>query len=470
MWESPIYKFKTEIKGETKEIYVDVTGSAPRFNVPGMQLTGAFDVLLKGLDPYKTKILDFGAAKLRNTIHLLKKGFTVYACEFDDLFKRSKQANEFYEEAKKYNNFKPLVFPRDFIDFEEKFDVVLLINVLDIMPVPIERLCVLALCREKMSENGRLLWYTQHGAYSESDAVTKLLDGLVTGKGREYHMFYRDFTRKEIYDMLKSTGFSYNKEFKFPMVGTNQAYVFNPDGDILIDETLGLTEMLKRKLKPKLKNIERESRWMGAGEEGASKKIVYQTGLPTRVMPIKEINILETYLKELGGIKAGGGKKASLYHQLILNILTEIFNPHLKNPQKEEKINQGRKRVDITFDNKAEEGFFKELKESYKISCPLIFIECKNYNKALETPEFDQIEGRLNKRRGMFGIIVCRKVDNVESVLNHCRDLIRENPDAEKYVIVLTDAEIEQMIKHKLENKSDEINKILNAKYKELIL
>lgn len=88
MWKTPIYKFKTEIDGKKQEIFIDVTGSAPNFKEPGKQLEGTFEVLLKDLDPEKTKILDFGAAKLRNTIYLLKKGFTVYSCEFDDLFGR----------------------------------------------------------------------------------------------------------------------------------------------------------------------------------------------------------------------------------------------------------------------------------------------------------------------------------------------------------------------------------------------
>ena len=49
--------------------------------------------------------------------------------------------------------------------------------------------------------------------------------------------------------MLQSTGFSYDKNFKFPMSGGNQAYVFHPDGPILVDSTLGLISQLKKKTK-----------------------------------------------------------------------------------------------------------------------------------------------------------------------------------------------------------------------------
>ena len=58
-------------------------------------------------------------------------------------------------------------------------------------------------------------------------------------------MFYPNFTRKEIHEMLTANGFSFSKDFKFPMSGSNQAYVFNANGDILVDRSLGLTEQLK---------------------------------------------------------------------------------------------------------------------------------------------------------------------------------------------------------------------------------
>ncbi len=461
MWESPIYKFKADFNGEKKEILIDVTGSAPRFDVPGKQLEGSFEVLLKGLEPSKTKILDFGGAKLRNTLYLLKKGYLVYACEFEDLFKRSKQAEDLLNECKKFPNFKKLVLPNDFVNFEEKFDVVMLINVLDIMPVPIERLCVLALCREQMKENGRLLWYTQHGTYLKEDAVALLFDGFVTGKGRNYNMFYRDFTRKEIHEMLQSTGFSYNKEFKFPMSGTNQAYVFNADGPILVDATLGLIAQLKKKTKSKLEEVERKS--------GTEEK-KYTAEVPKKITKLEGIDILKQYSEELKNLLPGGGKKASKYHQLIFNILIKLFEDKLKNPQKEEQINQGRKRIDITFDNRSEEGFFKELRDPNNIKCPIIIIECKNYNKELANPEYDQIEGRLNLRRGMFGIIVCRNNNDKENVLNHCRDLVRENPRAERYVLVLEDSDIQKMIKHKLGGEEDKIDDILRDSFRRLIM
>jgi hypothetical protein len=454
MWESPIYKFKADFDGEKKEILIDVTGSAPNFSVPGKQLEGTFEVLLKGLDPSKTKILDFGGAKLRNTLYLLKKGYLVYACEFEDLFKRSKQAEELLTECKKFPNFKKLVFPNDFVNFEEKFDVVMLINVLDIMPVPIERLCVLALCREQMKEKGRLLWYTQHGAYSEKDAVALLFDGLVTGKGRDYNMFYRDFTRKEIHDMLQSTGFSYNKEFKFPMSGTNQAFVFNADGPILVDSTLGLISQLKRKTKSKLEEVERKS--------GTEEK-KYTAEIPKKITKPEEVNILKQYLEELKKIKSGK-KNAPYYHQLIFNILKDIFENKLKNPKKEDPIANGTQRVDITFKNDAEKSFFRRLSEGYKLTCPNIFFECKNYKEDLKNPEFFQLRCRLNKIRGQFGVIICRVIIKKENYEKAQDDAQKKD----EYFIVLEDKDILHLGELKLNKKEEEIDEYLEDKFKRL--
>jgi hypothetical protein len=463
MWESPIYKFKTELANKETVIYVDVTGSAPNFKEPGKQLEATFEVLLRDLDPKRTKILDFGGAKLRNTLHLLKKGFIVYACEFEDLFSRSKQASDFLNECKKFPNFHRLVFPKEFIELREEFDVVLLINVVNIMPVPIERYYVLTLCRQKMKENGRLLWYTQHGVYSEENAVTKLFDGLVTGKGRKYNMFYRDFSRKEIHDMLSASGFSFDKDFKFPMAGTNQAYVFLANGDILVDKSLGLTEQLESEITKETKIVKRKT-WKTKEEESDPTKRIYETAVPKQVTKLEGINVLESYTAELDTIPSGRAD-ASKYHRLIFNVLKSVLENRLKRAEIEEKLADDTQRADITFQNQRENGFFKQLDEGYHITCPNIFIECKNYNGDIGNPEFAQIQNRLNKIRGQFGIIVCRKIIDLKKAKDRQKNLKND----EKFVIVLTDQDIKKLANFKVKGKEREIDDFIEGKFKQLI-
>lgn len=453
MWETPIYKFNVLEKAKRKTIHIDVTGSAPNFKEPGKQLEGVFKTLLNGLEPQKTKILDFGAAKLRNTIYLLKKGYTVYSCEFDDLFKRSKQAEDFLEKAKKYKNFKPLIFPKEFINFNKKFDVILLVNVINIMPIALERLAALALFREKIIDNGRLLWYTQHGAYCKETNLVKVCDGIATGKGREYMMFYRDFSRKEIHDMLNSTGFSFYKDCKFPSSGNNQAYVFQPYGPVLVDHSLKLKDLLgyRRKLGEVIRKIPRRK---------------YKTKAPIDVIKTKDINVDQQYSAELENVLPGKEKKrASKYHNLIFNILKFVFDKSLSKPEKEDNWDDETQRVDITFKNLRIKGFFKQLAEGYKITCPNIFIECKNYSKDIANPEFSQIHNRLNNIRGQFGIVICREISNPQGIRTRQTTLLKDG----KYIIVLDDSDIKKIVKWKLHGEDDQIDDFLEAKFKALV-
>lgn len=238
-------------------------------------------------------------------------------------------------------------------------------------------------------------------------------------------MFYRDFSRKEIHDLLHSTGFTFNSNFKFPSSGNNQAYVFAADGPVLVDESLGLTHLLKGKSKTDFKKVERKTRWKLEDEAAFSKKIKYEAFVPSKVTNSQEINILKTWQHSLS-LLSTGRKNASKYHKLIYNILVTIIGNRLKNPRKEEYLAKKSQRVDITFRNERENGFFKQLAEGYHITCTHIFIECKNYDEDIGNPEFGQIVLRLNDVRGQFGIIVCRKIVKTESVTVKQEDITKK--------------------------------------------
>jgi len=458
MWETPIYKFQVQKGSKKEDIFIDVTGSAPNFDKPMKQLEGTLKVALSGLEPSETKILDFGAAKLRNTLHLLKQGYIVYACEYNDLFLRSKQADDYYKEAKKYKNFKLLVFPHDFINKEIKFDVALLINVLNIMPIHLERLCALALCRDKMKDTGRLLWYTQHGAYPKPDKTNQLFDGIITGMDRKYKMFYRDFSRDQIHEMLMSTGFTFDSSFKFPMSGTNQAYLFNSDGPVLVNKTLHLIESIKKASGIKLSKVERK-----AGNKRIKK---YLAKVPQSLTKSPEVKLIKNLADELKGLRPGK-KDAYKYQGIILALLDAIFKPQLIKFKKEDPLHGDLERIDITCRNKAKEGFFSDLDSKYHVYSPYIFIECKNYSGDLSNTEYGQIRGRLAEKRGMFGVIICRKIDDEAKALAQCVKIVG---DDKKYVIILTDKDITDLVKYKIAGDEDGINGLLDDKLNPLFM
>lgn len=222
IWKSPIYKFV--IQGDLddndeqiyKEITIDVTDSVPTQDSPGIVLGSVIDQVLHEV-PKKALILDFGAGKLRNTLHLLKKGYSVCAVEFEKTSQATDIATTIYEKAASYGNkFHRLVFPHEFLRTELKFDLALLINVCSIMPVPSERLLVLQYIRTKLKDRGRVLWYTIHRDQSMIQRCRpdqQIGDGFYMNASRRYQTFYRDFEMYEIDALFLANGYVYERKF-----------------------------------------------------------------------------------------------------------------------------------------------------------------------------------------------------------------------------------------------------------------
>lgn len=189
-------------------------------------------------------------------------------------------------------------------------------------------------------------------------------------------------------------------------------------------------------------------------------------------LDIKESNIIDyssldflidSLIDQLKQIPEGS-ENASLYHNHMLGIMELLFYPNLSNPIKENEIHEGRKRIDISMNNVAEQGFFYLLGTSYNIPCSKIIIECKNYSKDIQNPEFDQIAGRFSAKRGKFGIICCRKLNNRELFLQREIDTFR---DDRGLIFHLTDDDIIDLLNIKKQNL--DISKYLSNRYFEIV-
>lgn len=420
MWESPVYKFAKKIRenGKLRELVIDVTGSAPTMDEPGETLERVFEVLTERRRPGKTKIIDIGAAKLRNSLYLLEKGFLVYAVEFPELAKRMPQAKANWDRARRYPNFKRLVFPKDFFDLRDKVDIALMINVTNVMPIPKERLTLLALTREKMKKYGLLLWYNWRDPTKYTDKM-KVNDGFFKGKGRRHKTFYGEWNRVHVFEMLVSTGFSHYEGTQLPEVGS-QAYVFRPDQPIILGKYLDLASI---------------------------KKGGHRTDPDQPIPETKGTYFPAVYVEELGKVRPGTAEQAK-FHRLSARLIANIFDHQLKNPVIEKEINEGRGRIDIRFLNRNEPGFFKNVKDMRNVFCPAVFVECKNYASEIGNPEFDQLSGRLNDTRGLLGLLVCREIRDRAKVLKHCQDRLK----AHVYLIVLDDEDLKNLSRKKLDS------------------
>ena len=155
----------------------------------------------------------------------------------------------------------------------------------------------------------------------------------------------------------------------------------------------------------------------------------FKNDLPEKIEEVSQnefsnddIGTVIDYLVETLQSIGSGAEEATKYHKTVSGILELIFYPYLVSPIVENEIHNGRKRIDITFDNAAESGFFYRLSNVYQIPSQFIHVECKNYSREIANPELDQISGRFSLNRGKFGFIVCRTIDNMKRFLSRCAD------------------------------------------------
>jgi SAM-dependent methyltransferase len=174
-WDDPYYKYL--ITKKKRPITIDVTKSAPNFEVPA---PGVRDVAAIFKELGFRNIFDFGAGKLRNTLYLLSEGFKVWAVEFKEALgtpagqTRLQLAQAFNPESSQ-KRFFYLEYPKDFLNFNKTLDAVLLINVVNIVPEESDRKKILDELAKRIKPGGLLCFMTQFGEPHYKPGVTKRL-------------------------------------------------------------------------------------------------------------------------------------------------------------------------------------------------------------------------------------------------------------------------------------------------------
>lgn len=203
----------------------------------------------------------------------------------------------------------------------------------------------------------------------------------------------------------------------------------------------------------------------------------YKRSLPERAKPLASEQIgsnadvlqpsdVPQREQELAAIKAGA-EQANDFHNFIVGVLNELFYPELTRPVKEHDIDEGRKRIDIVFTNSAERGFFSSVVNKHKVLAPYVLVECKNYSEDLKNPEIDQMLGRFSRKRGRFGIVVCRAIEDKAKLLKRLQDIVH---NTDNVVMVLDDNDIIQLLKFKAANNESELNGYLEDKLKAVVM
>lgn len=161
------------------------------------------------------------------------------------------------------------------------------------------------------------------------------------------------------------------------------------------------------------------------------------------------------------------GKKESIdYQKLISYILLKVFKSVFRNMESERIAHDGYKKIDTVYTNVATDGFFKNLPEKNRnIVCNYIILEAKNYNFDLSNREFDQLFGRLNKKVGNFGVLVCRNINNIKDARKRCQSYLDDN----KYILFLTDKDIIKLVRLSMQNLYKQIDDYIDNKFKSLV-
>lgn len=452
VWRSPLYIFKKVEEYDTeRKILVDVTWSSkPTRPDIAPALKSALRKTIEHINKRTCDILDFGAGKLRHSVFLLQKGHSVTAVDFESIYIRpSQQIQEYLDETKKSVAFNQIVYPCEFVEYKNKHDLVLLINVLGVMPEPLERLFVLNHCHRVLRDNGFILLFNQHGDKDQIKAASdKITDGGCT-KGNGIKTFYKDYnTQEELIHLFALVGFELSNEIDFDS-SNNHTLLFqkikNPDFDI--------NNLIENK-----RSIVSREIFIG--------KVESEVGVADVIDSDQCLNfgdILFYFLEST----TYGKDDAYKYETLIKIIIRYIFNQHFKEPtiENQYEIDQGRKRIDIKVNWRQGSELKDIIVNEHGLKSSFIPIECKNYSKPLKNPEYSQIIDRCNKRNRHFSIILCRDKFNKEEVLRQCQDRWINH---EYLVIVLDDKDLKELLKYRDKEKQNQITEFINRKIEEV--
>ena len=183
-------------------------------------------------------------------------------------------------------------------------------------------------------------------------------------------------------------------------------------------------------------------------------------------LDVVEVRTVTEYLKNKLLNIPKGSSAATEYHRTIVGIMELLFYPYLAAPKIEEEIHDGRKRMDIVFDNCADFGFFHRLSTSYDVPSRFIIVECKNYSRDIKNPELDQLSGRFSPNRGKFGIAACREIEDMSTFLARCNDTVKDNRGV---IIPLVDSDFVYMLEN-FENNNIIWEEVLQERFHEVCI
>lgn len=270
---------------------------------------------------------------------------------------------------------------------------------------------------------------------------------------RKYQTFYKDMERYEIDGMFLSNGF---REFNKYPAGKNIAKLYKMSGSSPITPNVLTASIIRQYVKGDEELKEKTKTGI---------KLVKQKDNPVINDPLpSELSEENIYANALSNLPPGDAFAID-YQNLVAAIMLKLFSPGLRDHLLEQKLHEGRKRIDIVFNNRAESGFFYDIINKNKIHAPYILIECKNYENDVGNKEIDQINGRFNRNTGYFGFLAYRRHKNEDKLFKNFVDY-RTTGEGNKCIIPINDDDLIEMLNVK--QRKEDVNDFLFSKLQRL--
>jgi hypothetical protein len=218
-FDSPLYPARLP---NGSAVTIDVTNSISAGLDPNR---GMLDHLIQWMKQrgYR-RILDFGAGALRHAIPLLQAKFEVVAVEYERAYQREK-AREHLARARKYDGFTALVWPHDFLKTKLRYDVALLMYVLQVVPTKVDRSVILESIAKRFDRDGprRLYYASRYGEAGDLPDETRFGDGWIRGRGPNDRSFYTEWNANVTDQLFNRSGYERMGSYE----GASQPFIYD---------------------------------------------------------------------------------------------------------------------------------------------------------------------------------------------------------------------------------------------------
>lgn len=145
-----------------------------------------------------------------------------------------------------------------------------------------------------------------------------------------------------------------------------------------------------------------------------------------------------------------GGEDHAAYEHVVRVTWNYLFYGQLSegDPQsRSEPANEGVEIRDLMFHNRADKGFWNDLKQRY--SCLEILLEVKN-TSSVTREHLRQIYCYLKPAIGLWAFLVARSDDPIPDVVQACNRTLLKNFTQSRGLMILTDRDLRKMVTMKL--------------------